>query len=179
MRNSFLVHNFFTFLVGDGDEKIPTEEEQDIAQKYVMERSLERPDTNVFTAIIFLLGFVIMNAGITGILYFLFRKGIFSSIPPGLIKFGSTHPWLAFDQVFSLCCFISLLFSLKIWIIGAVKLYQRYAPEEVRRRCMYMPTCSEYMILAVQKYGAFKGLIKGWDRVYNRCVGNIYRIDYP
>ncbi len=63
--------------------------------------------------------------------------------------------------------------------IGLVHLYQHYAPEDIRRRCLLQPTCSEYMILAIEKYGAVKGAAKGIRRLFFTCRGNIYRIDYP
>lgn len=34
--------------------------------------------------------------------------------------------------------------------------------------CNMYPTCSEYMIIAVEKYGVFKGVFKGVRRVL-RC----------
>ncbi|MDR2344127.1 MAG: membrane protein insertion efficiency factor YidD [Spirochaetaceae bacterium] len=72
----------------------------------------------------------------------------------------------------------SCLLSRKI-VIGIVELYQRYAPEYMRRRCLLMPTCSEYMILAVKKYGAVRGVYKGVCRLFFRCRGNVYYIDDP
>ncbi|OGL42988.1 MAG: hypothetical protein A2161_04650 [Candidatus Schekmanbacteria bacterium RBG_13_48_7] len=67
----------------------------------------------------------------------------------------------------------------KIVVIYSVRLYQHYAKEELRRRCLFKPTCSEYLILAVQKLGVIKGLYKGYIRLFKRCRGNIYKIDYP
>jgi len=49
-----------------------------------------------------------------------------------------------------------------------VRLYQALAPEYIRRACTFHPTCSEYMILAVEKYGFFSGVRKGCSRL-NRC----------
>ncbi|KAA5217934.1 membrane protein insertion efficiency factor YidD [Bacteroides finegoldii] len=64
-------------------------------------------------------------------------------------------------------------------LIGIVKLYQRYAPEETRRKCLYKPTCSEYAILALKKYGLVKGLYKIYIRLFKTCRGIEYGIDYP
>ncbi|NWJ40693.1 MAG: membrane protein insertion efficiency factor YidD [Geothrix sp.] len=64
-------------------------------------------------------------------------------------------------------------------LIGIIRLYQRYAPEDVRRRCLFMPTCSEYAILVLQKHGVIIGLLMIFDRLWYRCRGTIYRIDYP
>jgi putative membrane protein insertion efficiency factor len=48
--------------------------------------------------------------------------------------------------------------------IFCVRLYQRLAPERLRRRCRYEPSCSQYMIASLEKYGFFKGLRKGLAR---------------
>ncbi len=53
-------------------------------------------------------------------------------------------------------------------LITAVRLYQRFAPDALRNKCRFEPSCSEYMILAVQKYGLLKGARKGVDRL-KRC----------
>lgn len=53
-------------------------------------------------------------------------------------------------------------------VICAVKIYQRLAPESIRRKCRFEPSCSEYMILAIEKYGLVKGALKGIDRL-RRC----------
>lgn len=52
-----------------------------------------------------------------------------------------------------------------IWF---VKCYQRFSPISVRSKCRYEPSCSEYMIQSIKKYGAFKGVPKGMRRLY-RC----------
>jgi hypothetical protein len=44
--------------------------------------------------------------------------------------------------------------------------------------CVFEPTCSEYMKLAVKKYGAVKGLCKGIKRIL-RCKPKNGGIDYP
>lgn len=62
-------------------------------------------------------------------------------------------------------------------VIWLVKCYQHYAPDKVRLRCVFEPSCSEYMILAVNKYGLFRGVWKGIHRLF-RCKppGGV---DYP
>lgn len=67
---------------------------------------------------------------------------------------------------------------LKKFIITMIILYQKYAPEEVRASCMFEPSCSEYMKLAVEKYGIFKGVVKGIKRI-NRCHYPNSGIDEP
>ncbi|NDV45465.1 membrane protein insertion efficiency factor YidD [Paludibacter sp. 221] len=68
---------------------------------------------------------------------------------------------------------------LKRILILIIELYQHYAPEEMRRKCLLMPTCSEYALLALQKHGVIKGLYKTYIRLTKKCKGETYYIDYP
>ena len=38
-----------------------------------------------------------------------------------------------------------------------IKFYRKYISPLKRPCCIYYPTCSQYAIDAIQKYGAFKG----------------------
>lgn len=62
-----------------------------------------------------------------------------------------------------------------IWII---RLYQKKAPYYIRVACRFEPSCSEYMILSVSKYGCFKGVYKGIRRLL-RCKPPNGGVDYP
>jgi putative membrane protein insertion efficiency factor len=55
---------------------------------------------------------------------------------------------------------------MKILLIGLVRFYQYAISPLVGRRCRYFPTCSEYTLDAVQKYGAAKG---GWMGAKRIC----------
>ena len=70
------------------------------------------------------------------------------------------------------------LMCLKEIAIGVVVLYQRYAKEETRCQCRFEPSCSNYMILALGKYGLILGLIKGIRRIA-RCHPPNGGVDYP
>jgi len=63
-------------------------------------------------------------------------------------------------------------------IISLVRLYQRTAPKRLRAACRFQPSCSEYMILAVQKYGSMKGFFMGMWRTM-RCRRPNGGEDYP
>lgn len=54
------------------------------------------------------------------------------------------------------------------FFILLIHIYQRIAPERVRRACRFSPTCSEYAVLAIMKYGAWRG---GWLAIkrLSRC----------
>ncbi len=73
---------------------------------------------------------------------------------------------------------IYILLIAKRAIIWLVHVYQHYAPDEVRLRCVFEPSCSEYMILSLKKYGLIKGLAKGIHRLF-RCGPDDGGIDYP
>ena len=49
-------------------------------------------------------------------------------------------------------------------LIGLVKIYQKYlSPLKGHSTCIYFPTCSQYAVEAIEKYGAFKGgLMAAW-----------------
>lgn len=67
---------------------------------------------------------------------------------------------------------------IKKLIILFVRVYQKYVSRKIRNRCRFEPSCSEYMILAIEKYGAYKGLQKGVKRIL-RCKVPNNGIDYP
>ena len=53
-------------------------------------------------------------------------------------------------------------------LIRLIKLYQRYISPVKITRCPYIPTCSEYGLEAVEKYGALKGSAMAAYRIL-RC----------
>ena len=63
-------------------------------------------------------------------------------------------------------------------VIWLVHLYQNKASDATRLRCVFEPSCSEYMILAVEKYGTIRGVIKGVRRLL-RCHAPNGGEDYP
>ena len=50
--------------------------------------------------------------------------------------------------------------------LALIGLYQRHISPLMRARCIYVPTCSEYALEAIQKYGAVKG---GWLALKRIC----------
>lgn len=70
------------------------------------------------------------------------------------------------------------LIHIKSIVILIVELYQNFAPLKVRERCRFYPSCSDYMILSLKKYGFIKGFIKGVKR-FRRCKYPNGGFDYP
>lgn len=66
-------------------------------------------------------------------------------------------------------------------LIFFIRCYQRYF-SRYTPHCLYKPSCSEYCILAIKKYGVIKGLKKFHKRI-NRCnmahIENLGMEDWP
>jgi uncharacterized protein len=59
--------------------------------------------------------------------------------------------------------------ELPSWLlVAAVRLYQLFVSPWLGQNCRYQPTCSNYMIEAVQKYGFLRGAWRGVCRIA-RC----------
>jgi putative component of membrane protein insertase Oxa1/YidC/SpoIIIJ protein YidD len=160
--------------------EMPTEWEQNVAEIYVNYRELVRPQTNFKTVLISVLFFVLVTSLITWFIHIVFSTvGIFAYMPSNMQVFYEEHFFLSIVILYVIVFFIGLFFYLKHAVVGVIKLYQHYAPDDIRRRCLFMPTCSEYAIIAIRKYGVIIGLFKSYFRLFFRCKGNIYMIDYP
>ena len=156
---------------------VVSEEEQKEAEKYVLEKELIRPKTNVFTVLKCYFVFLTSILGIT-VLVFLFFRHFFPVIAEKIEFFIKEKPDFTFTVIFVICHIIGFIVVLKPMVIGFVHLYQHYSPEELRRACLFKPTCSEYMLLAIEKHGLVKGILLSFKR-FKKCNGEIYRIDYP
>ena len=52
---------------------------------------------------------------------------------------------------------------MKTILIKLIRFYQKYISPLKSTRCPYIPTCSQYGLEAIEKYGAVKGcLLAGW-----------------
>lgn len=70
-------------------------------------------------------------------------------------------------SAFAAVLLVGLLLAKHI-LIAMIKTYQAVAPEGVRNHCRYEPSCSVYMIMALEKYGFWRGFKKGMKR-WNSC----------
>lgn len=75
------------------------------------------------------------------------------------------------------CCWAMKAFFVTL-VVMMIRWYQRVAPQSLRACCRYEPSCSEFMILAVQKYGVVSGVWKGVVRSF-RCRQPYGGVDYP
>ena len=66
---------------------------------------------------------------------------------------------------------------MKSLLLLLIRFYQKYVSPGLPPRCRFIPTCSQYAVEAIEKYGAVKG---GWLalRRFLRChpfyKGNFY-----
>ena len=57
---------------------------------------------------------------------------------------------------------------LKKIMLGMIRFYQKAISPYKRFHCIYIPTCSQYAIEAIEKYGPFKGGVLAIKRIL-RC----------
>ena len=55
------------------------------------------------------------------------------------------------------------------WVlIGLIKIYRQFISHCIGPHCIYTPTCSQYAMEAIRKYGAIKGAYLACRRIL-RC----------
>jgi len=57
---------------------------------------------------------------------------------------------------------------LSLILIKIIEFYRRFISPLTPPSCRFYPTCSEYAVLAIKKYGPFKGSLKAILRIL-RC----------
>ncbi|MDP1809753.1 MAG: membrane protein insertion efficiency factor YidD [Actinomycetota bacterium] len=70
---------------------------------------------------------------------------------------------------------------MKSSVLILIKVYQaKISPRLGAGKCRFHPTCSQYAITAIDKYGVFRGGLKTYRRL-RRCRPNNYEscIDFP
>lgn len=135
---------------------------QKALEQIVSKRQLARPNTTKWQVIILLsiVPFLVMGA----ILFSIFLP-IFTVYKIVI--------------VLVLLLLISELY-LRFCFIQTVKCYQHYAKEETRRRCLCVPSCSEYALIALKKiFPLTVALFKIRKRLYHTCKGEEYILDFP
>ena len=77
---------------------------------------------------------------------------------------------IEFGDILIFLIVLELFFNLKHIFIWFILLYQSTAPAYMRLSCLYTPSCSQYSIFAIKRYGALFGSIIALDRLL-RCKG--------
>ena len=131
-------------------------------EEFVLTRTLSRPKTKKWHVYaFFVLYFILLTTSIV----YVFFIGI--SIPCKLLL---------------LICTVLFIneFYLRFCLIEAIKCYQHYASDEIRRTCKCVPSCSEYALLSLKTFfPLLLALLKIKKRLYVTCNGEEYKVDFP
>ncbi len=65
------------------------------------------------------------------------------------------------------------------FLIFLIRIYQKTLGQAKGHSCKFIPTCSEYSILAIEKYGFIKGVFLGVKRVFRCHPWAKQRVDFP
>lgn len=130
-------------------------------EQIVLNRKLIRPKTNYFLVAIYVFVFALICALIGVSIFFIPISFYYKII------------------IYIVAYLLFLEFYLRFLLIQFVKCYQHYAKEETRRRCLCVPSCSEYAIIALKKYELIHALLLIHHRLFKVCLGEKYIIDYP
>jgi len=68
---------------------------------------------------------------------------------------------------------------MKAVVIHLIIFYQKFFSPMLGKNCRFYPSCSEYSILAIKKYGLFIGLLKTFLRILKCNPLNSGGIDLP
>ena len=137
-------------------------EKQRKLEEIVSQRQLVRPNTKKWhVALLFSLAALLLVCA--GLLSFLLQISAISRI-----------------LLFLLLLFTIFELYVRFCLLQLVKCYQRCAKEETRRRCMRVPSCSEYAALCLKMvFPLVVALIKIRIRLYKTCKGEDYKLDFP
>jgi putative component of membrane protein insertase Oxa1/YidC/SpoIIIJ protein YidD len=80
--------------------------------------------------------------------------------------------------LFSVLLVAYVALRLRRLVIWGILIYQRFAPRHVRRACVFEPSCSEYMLRSLERYGLLPGIVKGVGRLM-RCHEPNGGVDEP
>jgi putative component of membrane protein insertase Oxa1/YidC/SpoIIIJ protein YidD len=130
-----------------------------VVREYCLNRPLNRPNVN--------------HKLLGGIIVFTECGLVVISIP--VHRLIGCSLWNCFNVMNLLCLFLLCKPICKT----AVKFYQHYASEKTRRKCQCMPSCSEYALMALDKYYWPKALWLIYRRLTHTCCLPGYKVDYP
>lgn len=154
------------------DQSKKTERTNHVAEFYPeTNRPLIRPEIHWWKVAVIAAAVLIADIfGTCGVLYLLPQFAWYERI-------GMAVGW-QFFIIFTVLCLVSIVILAKQIVIFTIRVYQRYASYDIRSSCVFIPNCSEYMILAIKKYGLISGIKRGFDRL-NRCHPPNGGEDYP
>lgn len=69
--------------------------------------------------------------------------------------------------------------KIKNLISKIIKFYQKFISPNLSFNCRFYPTCSEYALISIEKYGLFKGSWRGLKRILKCYPWHRGGIDIP
>lgn len=109
--------------------------------------------------------------------YAFFPPFLIAGVIYGMIRFyPDLEGWIKYVVIVVAMVVGYLL--IKRFAIGMILVYKAFAPMSIRNSCRFTPTCSTYMMMAINKYGLLIGVIKGIGRLL-RCKPPYGGEDYP
>ncbi len=136
--------------------------EAEEVRHYVLTKPMHRPRTTWVTPAAILLGYALVCSAGTWMLVAL-------TVLEGIARGGC----IALVWILGFCV-IARLTCIKL-----VECYQHYASEDRRRRCLCMPTCSEYALVVLKKKPLPLSLLKIRKRLFKTCRDGNYQKDFP
>ena len=143
--------------------------ETTIADYYRRYRPLARPKTDVF---VISKGLIFIAVLVTLVAFFvtIVCKKTVDGIPYSIIGL--------FFRIAGVIVLLIAVFCHKRIVLLLIELYQHYASEKTRRKCVCMPSCSVYALMALRKYNTIKALYLIGNRL-SKCCSPVAFIDYP
>jgi putative membrane protein insertion efficiency factor len=92
--------------------------------------------------------------------------------------FRHTSPAPAVKTMIIIVSILLIYLLLRRFAVGTVLAYKAFAPLSMRGECRFQPSCSTYMIMAINRYGLVIGITKGIRRIL-RCKPPNGGVDYP
>ena len=135
--------------------------EQEFLHTFLNTRPLNRPKTNVFHVVLFGLLFLAILA-------------IEIVLPIVFIQ-------IEWEKAVFILVIVTITSEryLRFYGVKLIECYQHYAKEKTRRKCLCVPSCSEYAIICLKKYCLIKALLKIRKRLFVTCKGTDFKIDMP
>lgn len=66
---------------------------------------------------------------------------------------------------------------IKKLLIKIIQIYKKFISPHLPPACIYHPTCSEYTMMSIEKFGAIKGIFCGILRIL-RCNSYLFKGGY-
>lgn len=153
-----------------------------VVKQYTKDGSIYRPDIIWKAVVIKCIICFSITTVLSIVTYYFIKKYSLEQTADSFLQFVDYIYFIHFDSIllrlFMLILTIIMMIRLKHLLIFTVYLYQKFAPESVRSSCIFKPSCSQYMIMSIEKYGAIFGTIKGLERL-SRCHAPNGGYDYP